>query len=427
MLAGSSSRRVVVTGMGAVTNLGHDAVSTWAGMREGRSGIHSIESEFIKQYIDSWDVTIAGEVRNWDPCGGPIPALEFREAKRLDRVTQLGMGAAVEAVRDSGIDFSKENPENCGVVVGSGVGGIMTIEDGMYTLVQRGPDRLSPFTVPRLMVNATTGNISIRFGLKGPAAAHATACASSGHAIADAAHMIQRGWADVMVSGGTEAAVSPLCMGAFMVMKALSSSRNDAPDKASRPFDKNRDGFVLSEGAAMFVLESEEHAKARGARIYGELIGTGNSSDAGHITAPDAAGDGAGRSMKMALRDARLNTSDIGYVNAHGTGTVANEQSETEALRRVFGQDLAGLAVSSTKPIHGHALGAVGAIEMIVAINALRERIAPPTINFLGVDDKLGIDPVGNVARPFSGDAVMSNSFAFGGINASLVARRYAG
>lgn len=432
MLAGSSSRRVVITGMGAVTNLGHDASSTWAGMREGRSGIHSIESEFIKQYIDSWDVTIAGEVRNWDPCGGPIPALEFREAKRLDRVTHLGMGAAVEAVRDSGIDFSKENPENCGVVVGSGVGGIMTIEDGMYTLVQRGPDRLSPFTVPRLMVNATTGNISIRFGLKGPAAAHATACASSGHAIADAAHMIQRGWADVMVAGGTEAAVSPLCMGAFMVMKALSSSRNDAPDKASRPFDKDRDGFVLSEGAAMFVLESEEHAKARGARIYGELVGTGNSSDAGHITAPDAVGDGAGRSMKMALKDARLNTSDIGYVNAHGTSTPLGDKAEVSAVLNVFGahaRKSAGgkLLMSSTKSMHGHCLGASGAVELIACIHAVNDGVIPPTINLDNPDEGFDIDLVPHHARERRVKYVMNNTFGFGGHNVTLIFGAYQG
>ena len=262
MLVGSPNRRVVVTGIGAVTNIGLDAKATWAAMREGKSGISTITGESFKRY-PKWDVTIGGEVRGFDisaSVDGRPPILEFREAKRLDRVTHLGMGAAVEAVADSGIDFSKENAEHCGVVIGSGIGGIITIEEGVYTMVERAPDRLSPFTVPRLMVNATTGNVSIKYGLKGPAAAHATACASSGHAIADAAHMIQRGWADVMVTGGCEAAVSPLCIGAFMVMKAL-STRNDDPTRASRPFDKDRDGFVLSEGAAMLVLESEEHAK----------------------------------------------------------------------------------------------------------------------------------------------------------------------
>lgn len=413
-----------------MTNLGHDAATTWSGMREGRSGIRRVESEFFQRY-KSWSVTIAGEVKDWDPCGGPSPVMEFREAKRLDRVTHLGVGAAVEAVRDSGIDFGRENPEMCGVVVGSGIGGITTIEDGMYTLVDRGPDRLSPFTVPRLMVNATTGNISIRFGLKGPAAAHATACASSGHAIADAAHMIQRGWADVMVAGGSEAAVSPLCMGAFMVMKAL-STRNEAPEKASRPFDKDRDGFVLSEGAAMFVLESEEHAKQRGAKIYGELIGTGNSSDAGHITAPDAEGHGAARSMRMALKDARLNLDDIGYVNAHGTSTPLGDKAEVAAVLNVFGNHArksAGgkLLMSSTKSMHGHCLGASGAVELIACMHAVNEGVIAPTINLVNPDDGFDIDLVPEHARERRVKYVMNNTFGFGGHNVTLIFGAYEG
>lgn len=395
-------------------------------MREGRSGIRTIESEFFQRY-KSWTVTIAGEVVGWDPTS----VMEFREAKRLDRVTHLGMGAAAEAVRDSGIDFSKENPEMCGVSVGTGVGGITTIEDGMTTLLDRGPDRLSPFTVPRLMVNATTGGISIRYGLKGPATAHATACASSGHAMADAANMIQRGWADVMVTGGCEAAVSPLCMGAFMVMRAL-STRNEAPEKASRPFDKDRDGFVLSEGAAMFVLESEEHAKARGARIYGELVGTGNSSDAGHITAPDAAGDGAARSMKMALRDARLNISDIGYINAHGTSTPLGDKAEVAAVLNVFGdyaRKSAGgkLLMSSTKSMHGHCLGASGAVELIACMHAVNDGVIAPTINLDNPDDGFDIDLVAHHARERRVKYVMNNTFGFGGHNVTLIFGAYQG
>lgn len=357
--------------------------------------------------------------------------MEFREAKRLDRVTHLGVGAAVEAVRHSGIDFSKENPEMCGVVVGSGIGGITTIEEGMYTLVERGPDRLSPFTVPRLMVNATTGNISIRFGLKGPASAHATACASSGHAIADAALYIQRGLADVMVSGGSEAAVSPLCVGAFMVMKAL-STRNEAPEKASRPFDKDRDGFVLSEGAAMFVLESEEHARKRGAKIYAEIVGSGNSSDAGHITAPDPGGDGAARSMKMALRDARLNPSDIGYVNAHGTSTPLGDKAEVAAALHVFGEHArksAGgkLMMSSTKSMHGHCLGASGAVESIACIHAVGDGVIAPTINLDTPDDGFDIDLVPHHARERRVKYVMNNTFGFGGHNVTLIFGAYQG
>ena len=409
-----------------MTNIGHDAASTWAAMREGRSGIRTIESEFFKRY-KSWTVTIAGEVVGWDPTS----VMEFREAKRLDRVTQLGMGAAAEAVRDSGIDFSKENAEMCGVSVGTGVGGITTIEDGMTTLLDRGPDRLSPFTVPRLMVNATSGGISIRYGLKGPATAHATACASSGHAMADAANMIQRGWADVMVTGGTEAAVSPLCMGAFMVMRAL-STRNEAPEKASRPFDKDRDGFVLSEGAAMFVLESEEHAKARGARIYGELVGTGNSSDAGHITAPDPAGNGAARSMKMALKDARLNLSDIGYINAHGTSTPLGDKAEVAAVLNVFGDHArksAGgkLMMSSTKSMHGHCLGASGAVELIACMHAVNDGVIAPTINLDSPDEGFDVDLVPHHARERRVKYVMNNTFGFGGHNVTLIFGAYEG
>jgi 3-oxoacyl-[acyl-carrier-protein] synthase II len=395
-------------------------------MREGRSGIRTIESEFFKRY-KSWTVTIAGEVVGWDPTS----VMEFREAKRLDRVTQLGMGAAAEAVRDSGIDFSKENAEMCGVSVGTGVGGITTIEDGMTTLLDRGPDRLSPFTVPRLMVNATSGGISIRYGLKGPATAHATACASSGHAMADAANMIQRGWADVMVTGGTEAAVSPLCMGAFMVMRAL-STRNEAPEKASRPFDKDRDGFVLSEGAAMFVLESEEHAKARGARIYGELVGTGNSSDAGHITAPDPAGNGAARSMKMALKDAGLNLSDIGYINAHGTSTPLGDKAEVAAVLNVFGDHArksAGgkLMMSSTKSMHGHCLGASGAVELIACMHAVNDGVIAPTINLDSPDEGFDVDLVPHHARERRVKYVMNNTFGFGGHNVTLIFGAYEG
>lgn len=395
-------------------------------MREGRSGIRTIESEFFKRY-KSWTVTIAGEVVGWDPTS----VMEFREAKRLDRVTQLGIGAAAEAVRDSGIDFSKENPEMCGVSVGTGVGGITTIEDGMTTLLDRGPDRLSPFTVPRLMVNATSGGISIRYGLKGPATAHATACASSGHAMADAANMIQRGWADVMVTGGCEAAVSPLCMGAFMVMRAL-STRNEAPEKASRPFDKDRDGFVLSEGAAMYVLESEEHAKARGARIYGELVGTGNSSDAGHITAPDPGGDGAARSMKMALKDARLNLSDIGYINAHGTSTPLGDKAEVAAVLNVFGdharQSAGGkLMMSSTKSMHGHCLGASGAVELIACMHAVNDGVIAPTINLDNPDEGFDVDLVPHHARERRVKYVMNNTFGFGGHNVTLIFGAYQG
>ena len=274
-----SAVRVVITGMGAVTNLGTDARSTWAGMREGRSGISKIEGEDFAAHESKWTVRIGGQIKNWTPGG----FIEPREVKRLDRFALLGMAAANEAVLDSGINFGSEDPERCGVIVGSGIGGIRTIEEGCGVMFAKGPDRLSPFTVPRLMVNAATGNISILYGLQGPATAHATACASSGHAIGDAIESLRRGKADVMIAGGAEAAISPLCIGAFMTMRAL-STRNDDPTRASRPFDRARDGFVLAEGAAMFVLETEEHARKRGANILAELVGHGNSSDATHIT-----------------------------------------------------------------------------------------------------------------------------------------------
>jgi 3-oxoacyl-[acyl-carrier-protein] synthase II len=417
--------RVVITGAGAITNIGTSAAATWAGMREGRSGVSRIEGEEFVRHDKHWSVRIAGQVKGWDPTG----VIEPREAKRLDRNTVLGLAAAHEAVKNSGIDFSKENPELCGVVVGSGIGGIRTIEEGMWVLVERGPDRISPFTVPRLMVNATTGNVSLRFGLKGPAGAHATACASSGHAIADAVNMIQRGHAEVMVTGGCEAAVSPLCIGAFMTMKAL-STRNDDPTHASRPFDRDRDGFILAEGAAMFVLESEPHARARGANILAEIVGTGNSSDAYHITAPDSQGDGASRSMRAALRDAGLKPEQIDYVNAHGTSTPLGDKAEVAAVLSVFGNHArksAGgkLLMSSTKSMHGHGLGASGAIETIACIHAVREGIIAPTINLENPDEGFDIDLVPHHARERRVKYVMNNTFGFGGHNVTLIVGRY--
>jgi 3-oxoacyl-[acyl-carrier-protein] synthase II len=418
-------RRVVITGFGALTNLGTNAAATWEGMREGRSGISTIEGDDFKAYAGQWDVTIAGQIKGWDPTS----VIEFREAKRLDRFSQLAMAAAHEAVLHSGIDFSKENTERCGVVVGSGIGGIKTIEDGVNVMRDKSPGRINPFTVPRLMVNAGTGNISIKYGLRGPASAHATACASSGHALADAMHIIQRGDCDVMVSGGAEAACTPLCIGAFMVMKALSTRNND-PTKASRPFDIDRDGFVLSEGAAMFVLETEEHAKARGATIYAELVGTGNSCDASHITAPDAGGDGAMRSMKAALAEARLNTTDIGYVNCHGTSTPLGDKAELSAVTRLFGNHVAKSAggtmlMSSTKSMHGHCLGASGAVELIACIHAVRDGVIAPTINLDNPEPGFDIDLVPHTARQQRIKYAMNNTFGFGGHNVTLIVGRY--
>ncbi len=426
---GSSQRyhRVVVTGMGAMTNLGLDAPSTWAAMRAGVSGVAAIESEEFKRYPSEWDVTIGGQIRNLDASR----FMEPREARRLDRCTIIGVGSAIEAVRDSGMDFSKGDPTRRGVVMGSGIGGIQTIEEGMQTLSTRGSDRVSPFTVPRLMVNAVTGNISIRFNLQGPASAHATACASSGHAFSDAMWYIRRGQADVMLAGGAEAAITPLCLSAFSTMKAL-STRNDEPERASRPFDSGRDGFVLAEGGAVFVLESLEHALARGARIYGELVGCANSSDAGHITAPDPEGRGAARSMLWALHDAGLKPEQIDYINAHGTSTPLGDRAEIAAVFSVFGNHArrsAGgtLLMSSTKSMHGHCLGASGAVELIGCLHAVRDGIVPPTINLDHPDEGFDIDLVAHDARERPVRYAMNNTFGFGGHNVTLIIGRYQG
>ncbi len=432
----STGPRIVITGMGAVTNLGHDAARTWAGMREGRSGISLIEGpEFTRNNVD-WEVKFAGQVKNWEPTG----VLDVREQRRHDRFSQLGIFAAVQAVKDSGIDFTKGDAERYGVVVGSGIGGIRTIEEGAIVLAEKGPGRLSPFTVPRLMPNAAAGNISIQYGLKGHCTTHATACASSGHSVGDAMLCMRRGEADAMIVGGAEAAVSPICVGAFAAMRAL-STRNDAPTKASRPFDADRDGFVLAEGAAMFVIETEEHAKKRGAKIYAELVGQANAADASHITAPDPEGAGAARSMRWALRDARLDASQIDYVNAHGTSTPLGDRAEVQAVMKLFGDHAAKskggkLLMSSTKSMHGHCLGASGAIEMIACIHAVRDGIIAPTINLdrpsAGKDETTGevlpafdLDLVANHARERRIRYAMNNTFGFGGHNCTLIVGRY--
>src|SRR5262245_51366471 len=417
--------RVVITGVGAITNLGLNAPATWNGMREGGSGIRRIEGELFGRYKDTGTVRIAGQIKAFDPTS----RIEFREAKRLDRFTQLGVCAAAEAVEASGLDFAKENSERCGIVVGSGIGGIITIEEGLIVMEGRGPDRLSPFTVPRLMVNAVAGNVSIRYGLRGPASSHATACASSGHAIGDAINYLQRGQADIMVAGGTEAAISPICIAAFMTMKAL-STRNDAPLKASRRFDVDRDGFVLGEGAAMMVLETEEHARRRGAKILAELVGVGNSSDAGHITAPDPEGQGAARSMRWALRDSHLNPEQIDYVNAHGTSTPLGDKAEVAAVLSVFGDHArksrgGKLLMSSTKSMHGHTLGASGAVEMLACIHAVRDGVIPPTINLDKPDEGFDMDLVPHHARERRCRYAMNNTFGFGGHNVTLIVGRY--
>lgn len=419
--------RIVVTGSGCVTNIGHDADQVWDAMTRGRSGIaRIIDAEGFNRWPESeWPVHFAGVVRDWDGSA----RLDKREIKRLDRFAILGISAAIEAVQRAGIDFSKEVPERCGVVIGSGVGGIQTIEHGVGVMLEKGPSRLSPFTVPRLMANAVSGDVSIRFGLQGPSSCHTTACASSGHSLGDALRIMQRGEVDVMLAGGCEGAVSPLCMGAFMTMRAL-STRNEDPTKASRPFDRDRDGFVLSEGAGVFVLETEEHAKKRGANILCELVGYAASSDASHITAPDPEGRGATRSMMNALADAGLKPEQIDYVNAHGTSTPLGDAAEVAAVTKVFGDHArrsrgGRLLMSSTKSMHGHCLGASGGVETIACIGALRHGVVPPTINCDRPDDGFDLDFVPNQARDHRCRYVMNNTFGFGGHNVSLILGAY--
>lgn len=412
--------------MGAVTNLGSNAAATWEGMRNGRSGISKIEGEeFTRFGPDAWDVRISGQVRDFDVA----KYLDVREARRLDRFSQLGIGAAVMAVEDCGIDLKTVDPERCGVVVGSGIGGITTMEDCAAIIRERGPGRASPFTVPKLMANAAAGHISIRFGLQGPSSTHATACASSGHAFQDAVFNMRRGETDFMLVGGAEAAIGPVCVASFNAMKAL-STRNDEPTRASRPFDSNRDGFVLAEGAAIHVLETEEHARKRGARIYAEVVGCANSSDAYHITAPEEGGRGAMNAMRYALRDAGIATTDIDYINAHGTSTTLGDKAEVIAVLSLFGDHARRSAggtclMSSTKSMHGHALGASGAIEMIACIHAVRDGIVPPTINLDNPDAGMDVDFVAHVAREKKCRYAMNNTFGFGGHNCSIVIGRW--
>lgn len=412
-------RRVVVTGLGAITDLGHDVASTWSGMTAGRSGIGPITAF---EQNDEWTVRFAGEVSEFDTSH----CVDHREAKRMDRACLLGLVAAEEAAISSGIDYTTGAHDRRGVAIGSGIGGIITIEQGYEKLLRTGPRKINPFTVPKLMVNACAGNVSIRHKLQGANIATATACATGGHAIGAAFHLIQRGDADVMLAGGTEAAVSSLCIGAFSTMKAL-STRNEDPQSASRPFDRDRDGFVLAEGAAVVVLEDLEHALARGATIHAEVLGYATSGDAHHIAAPDESGLGARNAMTWAMRDAGISPDQIGYINAHGTSTPLGDAAEVRAVKAVFGDHASRLAMSSTKSMTGHALGAAGGIETIAVVKALETGILPPTINLDSPDDEFDLDFVPNEATERPIDFAINNSFGFGGHNVSLVFGRWNG
>ncbi|RIK82669.1 MAG: beta-ketoacyl-[acyl-carrier-protein] synthase II [Planctomycetota bacterium] len=406
-------RRVVVTGLGAVTSLSTKVEDLWQRVLAGQSGIHEIKAFDTADY----KVKFGGDIHDWTTDG----YIDGKEAKRVDRFTQFALVAGIDAVNDAGIDFSHDDPYLCGAIIGSGIGGLNEIEEQERRLILKGPDRVSAFTIPKLMLNAASGHLSIRFGLRGPNYAVATACASATNAMGDAFKAIQYGDADVMLTGGAEAAMTPIGVSGFANMKAL-SERNDDPQRASRPFDADRDGFVLSEGAGILVFEEYEHAKARGAKIYGEIVGYGASADAGHITQPDDQGTGAARAMSAALRDAQLNPADVDYINAHGTSTPLGDKAETTAVKRVFEDHAYKVNVSSTKSQLGHLLGASGGVELVLSLLALRAQMAPPTINLHKPDPACDLNYTPNQPQPRPIRAVMSNSFGFGGHNASIIA-----
>jgi len=397
--------------MGLVTPLGLDVASNWDALVHGRSGIGRITRFDPAPY----ETQIAGEVRGYEPT----KYMDRKEIRRTDRFTHFAVGAASQALTDAGLDTVKD-PERVGTAIATGVGGLETLIREVLVMEEKGPSRMSPFLVPMLMANAASAQISMQFGLKGPSLTHVSACASSSHAIGECGAIIRRGQADVMVTGGSEAAVIPLAIGAFSTMHAM-SRRNDDPQGASRPFDKSRDGFVLSEGSAVIILEEREHALARGVRIYGELIGYGATADAYHITSPSPEGEGNARAMRMALGEAGLNPSDIDYINAHGTSTQPNDREETAAIKQVFGDHAYKLMISSTKSMSGHLLGAAGAFEAIASLLALREGCIPPTINYTTPDPALDLDYVPNQARAKHIDTALSNSMGFGGHNASII------
>jgi 3-oxoacyl-[acyl-carrier-protein] synthase II len=409
-------RRVAVTGVGALTPLGLGAEISWEGMRAGRSGIDRI-TLFDASAFPS---RIAGEVRGFDPTIW----LEAREARHCDRFTQFAIGAAKMAADDSGLDLGAVDATRVGVLIGSGIGGTWTWEDQHRVLLEKGPGRISPFFIPMLILDIAAGRIAMMLGAKGPNFSIATACATSTHTIGEASEVIKRGDAEVMIAGGSEASVSPLAVAGFCAMRAL-SRKNERPQAASRPFDRERDGFVMAEGAGAVVLEEMELARKRGARIYGEIIGYGMSADAYHITQPCPDGDGMARAMETALRDAGIGPDQVDYVNTHGTSTDVGDVAETLALKRVFGERARAVPCSSTKSMTGHTLGAAGAIEFIACLFALRDQVVPPTINLENPDPECDLDYVPNQARAMPVRIAMSNSFGFGGHNAILIVRAF--
>ena len=410
-----SKRRVVITGSGLATSMGFNVEEVFKDLCNGKSGVKTI----TKFDTTDYPTKIGGEISGW--TGSDL--IEKRANKKLDPFAQFGVHAAILAVNDSGLDFEKEDRWRCGSIVGSGVGGMEEFAVGHARLEAKGPERISPFMVPKLMCNSSAANISIHYKLRGPNTAVVTACASGGHAIGDAFNHIRYGTADIIIAGGAEAALTKMGTACFIAIKAL-SRRNDAPELASRPFDRDRDGFILSEGAGIVVLEEYEHAKARGAKIYAEVVGYGQSADGGHITAPHPEGVGAAHAMKMAIQDAQINNEQISYINAHGTSTGLGDLAETKAVKSLFQDHAYKLMMSSTKSMTGHLLGASGGVEAIIAAMALKTGIAPPTINLDNPDEGCDLDYVANTAKEKDMQYVMSNSFGFGGHNVSLVLKK---
>jgi len=410
-----SRRRVVVTGLGLISPVGNTVADGWANLVAGKSGI----AEITKFDATNFSTRFAGEVKGFN-VEDYMPA---KEARHMDTFIHYGIAAGVQAMQDSGLEITEENSERVGVVVGSGIGGLPMIEVTQTELLNRGPRRISPFFVPASIINMISGHLSIRFGLKGPNLAIVTACTTGLHCIGEGSRLIEYGDADVMICGGSEATVSPLGVGGFAAARAL-SQRNDDPATASRPWDKDRDGFVMGDGAGAMMLEEYEHAKARGAHIYAEVVGFGMSGDAFHVTAPPEDGEGARKAMAKALVDAQLNPDQVQYVNAHATSTGLGDRAETTAIRRAFGPAADKLAVSSTKSMTGHLLGAAGVVEAIFSVLALRDQVAPPTINLHTPGEGCDLDYVPNAARQMSIEYTLSNSFGFGGTNGSLIFRR---
>jgi 3-oxoacyl-[acyl-carrier-protein] synthase II len=412
-----NKRRVVITGLGMVTPLGNSVARTWERVKKGESGIGLISHFDTSQF----SVRIGGSIRDFDIT----QYISAKEARKMDPFIHYGMAAGSQAIEDTGLKITEDNADRIGVTIGSGIGGLPGIEKGTQIFLESGPRKISPFYVPSNIINMISGNLSIKYGAKGPNYAIVSACTTGTHNIGDAARLIEYGDADVMVAGGAEMATSPTGLGGFAAARAL-STRNDDPEGASRPWDRDRDGFVLSDGAGVVVLEEFEHARKRGARIYAELIGYGMSADAYHMTAPSEDGRGASKCMENALRNARINPEQVDYINAHGTSTPAGDVVETRAIKQVFGNHARKLAISSTKSMLGHMLGAAGGVEAILSILAICEQVAPPTINLQNPDPECDLDYVPLVTRPLQINVALSNSFGFGGTNGTLIFRRLA-